>query len=176
VDCVNNWSTFASVTTVAQVCQILNGDRSSDKCAQAESQFIAALLNLCKHRLSLGEEIISHCGGNTTVAQSLLEANALLSNPARTAADCATAQCESEELDLGTATTGTIVLYADRADPAIHVRWYPPSGTPAQNYSLWRRVRGVGSFAIITTTPNLYYDDTQVVAGTNYEYQVTVAH
>jgi len=170
-----NSRTFASVTTVAQVCQILDAD-ANDKCAQAEAQFIAALLNLCKHRLSLAEEIISQCGDNTTVAQSLLEANAILSNPARTAADCVTAQCESQELDSGAAITGIIVLYADRTDASVHVRWYPPNGTSGSSYNLWRRVRGVGSFSIIATTPNFYYDDTQMVDGVNYEYRVTAAN
>jgi hypothetical protein len=174
VDCVNNWSAFTSVTTVAQVCTILGS--SGSKCEQAAAQFMAAVLNLCKHRLSLGEQIISSCGDNTTVAASMLQANAILSNPASSDSDCATAQCESEELDVGSALNGIILLMADRTDTAVHVRWYPPAGSTSTSFYLWRRVRGVGSFAIIATTPNLYYDDTQVVDGTNYEYNVTVAH
>jgi hypothetical protein len=173
VDCINDWSTFASVTTVAQVCAKLD-PVTGDKCLQGESQFMAALLNLCKERLSRGQEIISQCGDNTTVAQSLNEANAILSNPDRTQTECVTAQCESEELDSGSAIAGVIVLYADLTSTSVRVRWYPPLGTPARNYNLWRRVRGVGSFAIITTTSFLTYEDTQIVNGVSYEYKVTV--
>jgi hypothetical protein len=177
VDCVNDWSTFASVTTIAQVCTVLTPDPSNDKCLQAESQLMAALLNLCKHRLSLGQPILSACSSHTLVGQSLNDANALLSNTGRTDTDCVNAQCESEELNSGKAL-GSTSLLVNPVSGGLHISWLqPPTGpgwaTPS-SYSLWRRTRGVGSFVVIATVPGLYYDDVHLVPATDYEYDVTV--
>ncbi len=173
VNCVNDWSRFASVATIADVCRALNPDPSDDKCQQADSQLMAALLNVCRHRLALEEQIISACGNNTTVRQSLIEANAILSDPNRTADACTLAQCESEELDSGHAIAGVIILLANRTDTGINVRWLPPPGTTTTGYTLWRRVRHTGTFTIIANVPGLTYDDTSVLPGIDYEYKVT---
>jgi len=42
------------------------------------------------------------------------------------------------------------------------------------SYSVWRRARGVGSFAIVAVVPGISHDDANVPAGTDYEYGVTV--
>jgi len=177
VDCVNDWSTFATVTSIAGACRALNPDPSNDKCQQAAAQFMAALLNLCKGRLQMGEPIVSTCSNHLTVGNSLNDANAILTNPGRTDAACVGAQCETEELNSGRAV-GAASLLANRIGGTIRVSWQqPPTGpgwsAPA-SYSVWRRPRGVGAFAVIATATGLSFDDLQSIPGTDFEYQVTV--
>jgi hypothetical protein len=177
VDCVNDWSLFAWVTTVDDVCRVLHQYPNDDKCLEAEAQLMAALLNLCKGRLAMDEPILSTCTDHGTVGLSLIEANALLANPARTADQCATAECETEELNNGNALA-TTTLRADRTPTGVHIFWLQPPTSPSwatqTSYSVWRRPRGVGAFAIIATVPTLYYDDVILDQSQDYEYGVTV--
>jgi len=173
-DCVNDWSDFAWVKSVGDICTVMHFDDSSDKCKQAESQLMGALLNHCRGGLLLGQPIQSSCTNHTYAGQSIDDANALLANPGRTFDQCVTAQCETEELNSSQAI-GQATLKVDRISIGLHISWTaPPWGeaSPPSSYTLYRRPRGIGAFQPIATLTGFAYDDPQAVPGTDFEYDV----
>jgi len=176
VDCVNDWTPFASVSSVDDLCRILNPDPSDDVCRQAEAELLAAILNLCKGRLSLDQPISSACANNLTVGQALSDAIRRLANPARTDKDCEMAKCEAEELN-SLRPFGEAYILANRTGSIVRVSWsQPPSAgrITTSSFTIWRRQRGVGPFVPVGTVPELKFDDNQAIPGADFEYQVTV--
>jgi hypothetical protein len=176
VECVNDSCTFADVHTLAELCSKLNPDPANDKCEQAESQLMATMLNYCQGRLSDGSPIISSCTNHTTAGQSRADADALLCSPARTQATCTLAQCESEELNSGTALQTNSLRISRLADNSLRLTWDPPYGNsdygPPSSYTLRRRASTNMPYQTIVTTPNLVFIDTTAVGSAYFEYEV----
>jgi len=101
--CVNDAATFAWISSVDDICDVLQPNPANDKCEQAESQLVALMLNLCKAHLTPAAPIASECTSNQTVGESATEADLLLANSGRTFDECVLAQCECEEVNSGSA-------------------------------------------------------------------------
>ena len=110
VDCLASTATLADVWDVVGLCgglqtSGLSGDDGggdpATKCAQAESQFTALMLNLCSGRLTEACCVASEHTSATTVAEAVTEVDGLLSNPDRSFADCVLAQAIADGLNQG---------------------------------------------------------------------------
>ena len=176
VDCVKESCVFASVRTVVDICARLNADPSHDKCAQAEAQFMAILLNVCRSRVMDAQPIDSQCTKHETVLQSRRDADSLLCNESRTFSECVVAQCESEEINSGLALFANSLRVQRLAGGSIKLTWSPPLSSPQfaapGRYRLWRRPNSESPYVLLTETTNLAYTDTTAVQG-NYQYEVT---
>lgn len=93
VDCVNNACTFSSIATTADLCARLDPDPPSDKCEQAEAQFMVLMLNVCRGRVSEAETVHSECGESTTIREARAQVDAFLCDPARSPATCNQTHC-----------------------------------------------------------------------------------
>ncbi len=175
-DCVNDTATFRSVDSVQDVCSILYPEPQNDKCEQAESQFMATMLNLCKGRVYGPQPIQSACTPNTTAGQSIREADALLSNAARQRSDCVRAQCESEEINSGAALR-TDTLRVSRTPDGVLLSWAAPPSSPGWpaplGYRLWRRPHGTGAFTPLADVTGLSYEDRNQTDPADYDYEMT---
>ena len=129
VDCVNDTCTFASVQTVADLCDRLHPDPPSDKCEQAEGDFMGLLLNLCRARVTAGQSIDSRCGPHTTVEASRAAADAALCDPARDAGACLRATCAASEVTSGEAL-GANSLRVRVEGTGIRLQWELPYAGP----------------------------------------------
>jgi len=174
--CVARSRTFSWVTGVADVCTVLDVEPRNDKCKQAEGQYMTLLLNRCKGRVIDPEPIVSTCGDNTTVGQTVAEVDTILSDPRRTKSACTTAQCESEELNSGAALGVLRLDAARRADGGVHLTWTAPpscqSGTCV--YRTWRRPAGAGTYVLVGTGSGTSFEDVTGRSGTDYEYVTTL--
>jgi len=170
-------ATFAGITTAAQVCDVLDpshGDNGT--CSKAEDWFISLLLNLCKQRVCESNSIDSNCGSNSTVGQSEAQADALLSNPSRTNAQCSQAECLSQEIDTGHALEFD-TLTSVREGGNIRLNWqipYTDDGlTHPKSYKIYRRAIGsLAPFVQIGSTTGTTYLDLTAGSG-NWQYDVT---
>lgn len=106
VDCVSNTDTFADVFDVDALCDRLHPNPKKDKCEQAEAQFMALLLNICSGRVETCNCIDDPDLGATTVGDAVDFIDALLSNPARTFADCVLAQSIADDINNGLTLVG----------------------------------------------------------------------
>ena len=101
VDCVNSTVTFEDVDSVQALCDRLHPDPKNDKCEQAEAQFMALLLNVCSGRVETCNCIDDPALGQATVGEAIDFIDALLSDPARTHADCVLAQSIADFINIG---------------------------------------------------------------------------
>lgn len=102
VSCVTVSCAFAGqVSDPLSLCDHLDANPSNDKCEQADAEFMALLLNVCRGRTPVELPIRSHCSDNTTVGQSRAEADGILCSPLREHKTCTRAQCLSEEINSG---------------------------------------------------------------------------
>lgn len=101
--CLAATATFGRVRTVADICDALHPDPKNDKCEQAEAQFAALLLNTCSNRLSRACCIDTRETTATTAGDAIDEIDLLLSNPARTFADCVLAQSIADAINTAAA-------------------------------------------------------------------------
>jgi len=97
-----NTSTFAGITTAAQVCAVITSNQPS-KCDKAEGDLMALALNVCHQRVCPDDSLTSQCGSSTSVGQSYGLVDAAVSSPSRTNATCNTASCFATEINSGTA-------------------------------------------------------------------------
>lgn len=92
VDRVNAVETFRSVNSAHAIFTILSPLRKNDKCTQAESQFMALLLNVASGRVTVCSCVIDPDLGSATVGEVIDFIDSLLANPKRTHHDCVLAQ------------------------------------------------------------------------------------
>jgi len=177
VACVSDSSTFAWVDSVAAMCEALDRGSPSDKCEHAEGQFMATLLNRCKGRITDSEPLDSSCSDVTTVGASIADADALLSSPTRTTADCERALCEAAEINSREALAPVLTLDLDSGG-GVRLEWTEPpiyaGQSPAPRYQVWRRAHGSGAFTEIATVDVVAYVD-EAPDAASYDYQITVA-
>ena len=81
---------------------VVHPDPRRDKCEQAEAQLMALALNVCSGRLG-PDCCAARDGSPVTVADTMAEADALLSDPARTVAGCTRAQALADAVNTGKA-------------------------------------------------------------------------
>jgi hypothetical protein len=97
-------ATFAGITTVAQICAVIEPSFPNDEtCGQSEDDLMVLALNICRGGVCTTQPIESQCGGNTNVGQSLTESDAILADLARNDDTCDHAKCLSEEINTGRA-------------------------------------------------------------------------
>jgi hypothetical protein len=103
VSCVSAAATFRGVSDVDAACERLHPEPDSDKCEQAEAQFMALTMNVCSTRL--GEDCCVEIPGEsvTTVGEAVDVVDGLLSNPARTFRDCVRAQAIADAINTAAA-------------------------------------------------------------------------
>jgi hypothetical protein len=101
VDCVNNMCTFSTIATIADLCARLDPDPPRDRCEQAEAEFVASMLNVCRGRVSDAQTTRSGCGGRSTIGAARAQVDALLCDPDRSTAQCTQAQCVAEDIGSG---------------------------------------------------------------------------
>ncbi len=92
VDAINDTATFADVNSVGELCPVLTPTPRNDKCAQAEAQFMALLLNETSGRVAECNTINDAWLGTETVGEAIAAIDALLAAPDRTRDQCTTAQ------------------------------------------------------------------------------------
>ena len=177
---MNDAATFANVGSPADICAVLGRSNPGDVCGAATAQFMVLELNLCRSRLCPSLAIDSACGGNTTVSQSLAEADGILSNPGRTPAQCATAKCESQELNTGIALQMDSLRMSTAAGGGITLAWQKPlwvdPSDPVTTYHVWRRIVGENGYSQIGSVGGNTTTFTDLNAGGfSYEYEVTAA-
>ncbi len=170
-------STFAGITTVAQVCGVLEPSQpNNDPCGKDQAELMTLLLNICKQRVCPVQGLDSECGTNRTVARSLAESDAIFRDPSRTAAQCEHAKCVDEEINNGHALE-LDTLSTRRELGKVRLNWAAPilddgTGTPS-GYKIWRRPIGSRApFALLGTTSATTYLDTSATAG-SWQYDVT---
>jgi hypothetical protein len=79
---------FTDVTTVAELCDQLYPEPETDKCLQADAQFMTLLLNRASGRIADACCVTASDGTTTTVGDMIAAIEALLGNLSRTAEDC----------------------------------------------------------------------------------------
>jgi N-acetylneuraminic acid mutarotase len=171
-------ATLAGVAVVDDICDVIYGGPQGGECAKSESELIATALNMCRARVCEAQRLDSRCHGNahTAVSQSFLDADAILSDPARSGDRCRSATCELREINNGHALELN-ALVLDLAEGQVRLAWTAPilddgSGTPSF-YEIWRRsARSNEPFVRIGTTTDLSYRDLSESTG-NLEYQLT---
>ncbi len=173
VDCVNDTATFADIQTVAELCDRLYPNPVTDKCEQAETRFMALMLNLCHGRVRPDSAIESRCNtANTTVAQAQAQADALLSDPSRSHTACELAYCMSDEINSGRAlATNSLRLLKETT--GIRLVWAPPYGLdtgPPQSYQIRRRSSAGATFVLAGQTTETNWID--LSADAPYEYEI----
>src|SRR5262245_20411173 len=70
VACVQTACPFASVSSVAELCDRLTPDPPGDACAKAEAQFLVLELNRCRGRVSDADPIHPACGQGQAVGEA----------------------------------------------------------------------------------------------------------
>jgi hypothetical protein len=169
-------STFAGISHVSDICAVLEPSHpNNDTCGKAEDELMTLLLNICKSRVCTAAGIDSNCGGNTTVAQSLAESDAILSSPSRGAATCDHAQCLDKEINTGHALDVRTLLVSLDAS-VVRLTWQAPylddGAGHVNQYQVWRRRLGsTETFVRVGTTGGLTYVDATSGAG-NWEYDL----
>jgi hypothetical protein len=115
----------------------------------------------------------SHYGSNTTVGQSLAEADAIFSDPGRSNASCHHGKQITEEINTGRALEMNSLRLGKVAGGGTTLSWTPPyvaDGEQVRSYNVWRRAHGTGPFIKIATTSVLSYSD---ASPGNSDYEVT---
>ncbi len=98
---VQRTQAFGEVENVADLCSVLSPSPRSDKCEQAEGQFMALLLNLASGRLAFCNCVDDPDLGAVTVAQAVALLDRLLANPNRTRNDCTRVQAIADRMNGG---------------------------------------------------------------------------
>jgi uncharacterized repeat protein (TIGR01451 family) len=171
-------ATFSSITTAAQVCNVLQPG-GGDQCNKEDDQLMALALNLCKNRLCRSEEIDSNCGSNSkTVGQSFDEMDAIFSSPTRDRFTCNHGGCLGEEINTGRALKiNSLSVVFDGGTGKVRLNWTAPTlddgtNTPS-SYTIWSRPMGsTGAFVQIGTTKGLTFLDTNASALNQFQYEI----
>jgi len=161
VACIVESLTFSSLGDPEEICLGLEPDPPSDKCAQAEAQFLSLQLNLCRQRVAAGDRIQSACGGGETVGHSVEEIDTILSAVAREHEACVRAQCLAEEINSGTAIE-TDSLRLSKHESGVRLSWgapYAPDRGEPRFYQVWRRRPGEELFVLAGQTAERVWDD-----------------
>jgi len=119
VSYVNAFATFSSVADENDICDRLHPDPPSDKCEQAEAQFMATLLNLASGRVP--EDAVA-TPSSTSAATALEVAEAIddiLSDPARTFEDCVEAQSLAASFNEGDSLPASADCPGETAPPSL---------------------------------------------------------
>ena len=184
-------TTFAGISTVDDLCAVFNHDSSDHDtngldckgCRKGEQELMGLALNICRQRVCPNQEVDSACGADhdshhrvlTTVAASLATADSLLSNPARTKAQCKEARCLAKEINNGRGLHHVSLMLEKAPGNGTRLNWASPvmddgSGEASQ-YTIWRRPMNTDAVYVklLETTALTYVDDT---AG-DWEYEVT---
>jgi hypothetical protein len=98
VACVQGTCTFSDVTSIPQICAILKGAPPKNNCTEAEAYLMSLVLDECRGRADADLSLRSKCTDNTTVGDSLQQADTLLCNQQRNRSDCKLAKCETKEV------------------------------------------------------------------------------
>jgi cysteine-rich repeat protein len=167
-------ATFGSVLTVADICAVLGPSQpNNDKCQQSEDDLMVLALNICKARVCDTQVIDSQCGSNTTVGQSLLETDAIFSDPGRNFDTCQHGKCLDEEINTGRALEMNSFMLTRAAGGGVTMTWQQPyinDGQSVNTYKVWRRPIGNSAFTKIATVEGLTYTD---ATPGDFEYEVT---
>jgi hypothetical protein len=179
--CVAGLSTrFAFVTGVADLCEVLENHPpaapGTRKCDKAEDQLMALALNICKAKVCAAQAIDSGCGPNDSVGASFDQADALLSDPARTDAACRQAECVAKEINNGHAIEMNSLTLGVDAVGLVRLTWQVPDLDDGRMhpvaYHVFRRPLGSPeAFALVGTTSDPSFVD--VVATGDFEYEIT---
>jgi hypothetical protein len=177
VECVNDTCAFASVHTLADLCDRLRPNPSNDKCEQAEAQFMALMLNHCQNRLTDSAPIVSQCTSHTTVGASRSDADAVLCSGGRNRSTCTLAKCESEELNSGHALQTNSLRLAQLPDGNVRLTWNPPYGAsdlgPPQAYLVRRRTGSKAAYQQVAVTQEVSFVDITTAGVSFLQYDVT---
>ena len=186
-------TTFAGISTVDDICAVYNQDSSNHDtngpdckdCQKGEQELMALALNICRQRVCQTQEVDSACGADhdshhrvlTTVGASLHTADSLLSNPARTKAQCKDATCLAKEINNGKGIHHVSLMLAKEVGNKTRLNWASPvmddGSGEASKYTIWRRALNADAVYVkITETTALTYVDNNAGTG-NWEYEVT---
>jgi uncharacterized repeat protein (TIGR01451 family) len=166
-------TTFAGVTSVADICAALH-TTGSDKCDKAEESLMAMALNICKNKVCPDQGIDSACSTYETVGDSFAAADAALSDPGRTNATCDAAGCQAKEVNNGESLQLNSLAITHVAGE-IRLDWEAPilvNANQLHGYKIWRRAVGSsGPFTQIGTSETPHFVDPTGMSG-NFQYEI----
>jgi len=115
-------------------------------------------LNICTGRVCESQPIESHHSDNTTVGESLAEADQIFSDPARVKDTCHAGKELCKEINNGKALRADHLYLAKVGDGGTKLTWTPPylgDDQEVVRYEVWRSVRGADLWELIevVTTP-----------------------
>jgi hypothetical protein len=170
-------ATFSGISTVADLCAVLQPNRSSnDPCGKTDIDLLVLALNICRARVCTTQSIDSQCGSNDNVGQSMAESDGILNSDTRDGTSCAHAKCLDEEINTGRALEMNS-LTLRREGSGVRLEWHPPylddgTGHPSK-YNVWRRPQGsLVPFTKIGTTTGAFFVDTLAGSGA-FHYEIT---
>ncbi len=172
VVCVGQSLTFSDLRNAEEICGGLEADPPSDKCLQAEAQFLALQLNVCRQRVTAADPIRSACSASGTVGESVEEIDAILSSSSRDRDSCVRAQCLADEINSGTAIE-TDSLRLSKLGSGIRLSWdapYTPDRGEPRLYRVARRRPGEVVFVPLAETAERFLD--LVEDGADAEYDI----
>jgi hypothetical protein len=178
-------ATFAGISTVDEICNVIDAAPNGGGCSQAEDELMALAINVCRGRVCDGQEIDSSCSGGphdhtlTTVAASLATADASLADPSRSHDTCADARCLAREINNGQGMHHISLRVDKDAAGKLRLSWSSPvmddGSGEASSYTIWRRPLGSGAaFVPIAITTRLTILDLPEAAGTEYEITFSI--
>jgi hypothetical protein len=164
-------ATFAGVSSVADICAVLQQGGEGGTCGHTEIDLMALALNQCHQRVCGGNAISSQYSDNTTVGESYDEADGILSDDDRNHASCLQAKGLLEEVNTGRALGLDTVTLTRAAGGGARLVWQPPYAIDPIKYNVWRRpVGSLAPFAKIGETTTPVFDD---ATPGSFEYDVT---
>ncbi len=170
-------STFAGISTVAQICDVLMPSHpNNDACGKDEDELMTLALNICRARVCTAQDIDSKCTDNTSVGQSFSQSDVIFSDPSRGDPTCDSGACMDREVNNGSAIEMNSLTLA-LENGSVRLTWEPPylndGGGHPKSYNVYRRVAGsLAPFTLIGNTAQTTYLDT-TGGETAWEYEVT---
>jgi hypothetical protein len=130
--------TFAGITSVADICAVLQQGGGGGTCGHTEIDLMSLALNQCHLRVCAGNAISSQYSNNTTVGESYAQADDILTN----GGDCLLAKHLLEEINNGRALNLSTVTLSRAAGGGARLVWEPPYAVNPIKYNVWRRPAG----------------------------------
>jgi len=177
VACVAGTCTFAAVDSVAELCAVLAGSKTSDACQRADAELMALRLNVCRGEICAADPVSAVCAIHATAGDAFGHADALLCNPRPTVAECLLATCAPREVNTGVAVQADTLVVDRLGAGEIRLTWHPPLHDASRTilgYRVWRAAAdGAWELAAEVAADALTWIDVEAGAAEFLRYEVS---